>query len=248
MLTGNKDVDRMILMRLDEKDLLNFCLVNKYAKKICNDDFWRNKFFIRYKVTNLKNENYLPKNYTWKKLCLTLVSNYERVFDDAFHSKQTNLSKLLLQDIPIQSHVMSVLVDNRLKPCLVISINYYILRAIEEDYLDFIRTVFDAIKMDKDELIDIFRSLHDVDICFERKMQAISILRKAGLPFEMFDLVYAIEREDKELAELILYSDIKDEIIADMDRVYEAAMEKDIEGDNTYINMLFAFNYRLRSF
>ncbi len=36
-LTGNKDVDRKILNNLEDKDLVKFCLVDKKANTLCND-------------------------------------------------------------------------------------------------------------------------------------------------------------------------------------------------------------------
>ena len=49
MLTGNKDVDRKILNKLEDKDLVKACQVNKYADSICNDQvFWMNRVFDRF--------------------------------------------------------------------------------------------------------------------------------------------------------------------------------------------------------
>lgn len=40
-LTGNKDVDGLILMNLNDYELSRVCRVNKYVNSICNDDmFW----------------------------------------------------------------------------------------------------------------------------------------------------------------------------------------------------------------
>ncbi len=49
MLTGNKDVDRKILNELEDEDLVKFCLVNKKAQSLCNDQvFWMNRVFLRF--------------------------------------------------------------------------------------------------------------------------------------------------------------------------------------------------------
>lgn len=54
-LTGIRDVDRSILLQLDDISLGNICKVNKYAAAICADDnFWRLKV--------MKNSRYLPAN------------------------------------------------------------------------------------------------------------------------------------------------------------------------------------------
>ncbi len=48
-LTGNKDVDRKILNNLEDKDLVKFCMVDKKAQSLCNDQvFWMNRVFDRF--------------------------------------------------------------------------------------------------------------------------------------------------------------------------------------------------------
>ncbi len=47
--TGLKDADREILSKLEEDtDLLNACSVNKYAWKLCDDIFFRNRLIRKY--------------------------------------------------------------------------------------------------------------------------------------------------------------------------------------------------------
>ncbi len=49
MLTGNKDVDRKILNKLKDEDLVNVCQVNQKAQSLCNDQvFWMNRVFLRF--------------------------------------------------------------------------------------------------------------------------------------------------------------------------------------------------------
>ncbi len=49
MLTGNKDVDRKILNNLEDKDLVKFCMVDKKAQLLCNDQvFWMNRVFLKF--------------------------------------------------------------------------------------------------------------------------------------------------------------------------------------------------------
>ncbi len=49
MLTGDKNVDRKILNKLDDVDLVRACQVNKQADDICNDQiFWMNRVFDRF--------------------------------------------------------------------------------------------------------------------------------------------------------------------------------------------------------
>ncbi len=45
----NKDVNLLIMMELDIKSLLNYCSINKYSKKLCeNEHFWRNRLWKYY--------------------------------------------------------------------------------------------------------------------------------------------------------------------------------------------------------
>ena len=47
--TGNKDVDRMILNRLEDKDLVSVCQTNTKANQICNDQtFWMKRIFMKF--------------------------------------------------------------------------------------------------------------------------------------------------------------------------------------------------------
>ena len=78
ILTGNRDADLLILKRLDDKALFNFCISdpkNKYLKYICNDsNFWKNRLFSKYpdfKIDNVTNIN-------WKKLYLQSVYYLEK--------------------------------------------------------------------------------------------------------------------------------------------------------------------------
>lgn len=66
MFTGHQDTDLIILNQLNDKDLLNFCRVSKYARKLCqNEDLWRNRFVSKYgfyKITR-----------TWKNFYLSIL-------------------------------------------------------------------------------------------------------------------------------------------------------------------------------
>jgi hypothetical protein len=67
-LTNGKDTDLLILEKLNDRDLINICLANKSANKLCNnDDFWRNRFLQKW--------GYFDKseNRSWKNLYLTIL-------------------------------------------------------------------------------------------------------------------------------------------------------------------------------
>jgi hypothetical protein len=66
----NKDVDREILQRLEDRDLFNTLLTNKYSYDITNNDnFWRNRLLLKYPVTI----PYKPENFNWKDYYLSVV-------------------------------------------------------------------------------------------------------------------------------------------------------------------------------
>lgn len=65
------DVDLIILMDLDDRDLFNLCLTNTYTRDLCrNEDFWRNRSTLKYH-DKLK---YKDPSKTWKEFYLGLVS------------------------------------------------------------------------------------------------------------------------------------------------------------------------------
>lgn len=72
VLTGNKDADLEIMKNLDDRSLLNLCLVyNRYVNELCsNNDFWRNRFI---EIFGSKAANYKPVNRTWKQHYLTVI-------------------------------------------------------------------------------------------------------------------------------------------------------------------------------
>lgn len=78
VLTGHKDSDIIILSKLDDRSLLNLCLVrNRYINTLCNnEDFWRNRFV---KVFGLEASKYKPEDRTWKKHYLTVIMHLDEL-------------------------------------------------------------------------------------------------------------------------------------------------------------------------
>ncbi len=44
----NKDADRIILEQLDDRDLLQLMIVNKYVYNLADENFWRNRLMSKY--------------------------------------------------------------------------------------------------------------------------------------------------------------------------------------------------------
>ena len=69
-LTSIKDVDLLIMEKLDDRSLLNLCQTNKNANRICNDEnFWRRRSY--------KNLQDVVKcdNMNWKQYYLYRLSH-----------------------------------------------------------------------------------------------------------------------------------------------------------------------------
>ena len=67
-MSGVKDIDLLILSKLDDKSLFIFSQTNKYGKKLYeNENFWRNRFYHKY--------NKIDKNpeRTWKNFYLNII-------------------------------------------------------------------------------------------------------------------------------------------------------------------------------
>ena len=79
MLSGNKDTDALILMKLNDKDLSSICQINSYISSLCSDDtFWRNRVLYRFRLPiNITNEikDYLSwTSNPWKEYYFWLTS------------------------------------------------------------------------------------------------------------------------------------------------------------------------------
>lgn len=69
-LTGIKDTDLLILQRLEDKDLLQACLVNKAINKACKDEnFWRNRSLEVFPLPS----KYKLGRETWRHFYLKIV-------------------------------------------------------------------------------------------------------------------------------------------------------------------------------
>ena len=71
ILTGQKNADLLILDILDDKSLINFCLVNKDANRLCSiDSFWINRLVRKYGQESLQ---FKSPERTWKQFYLLIL-------------------------------------------------------------------------------------------------------------------------------------------------------------------------------
>ena len=79
-LTKNKDVDKLILAKLDDKSLLNFCLTSKYGNQLCQDEnFWLDRINSRYPLL----KEFKPNYETWRQF-FTRMTYYIAKLDEEF--------------------------------------------------------------------------------------------------------------------------------------------------------------------
>ena len=80
-LTGVKDTDLLILQKLNDKDLLEACMVNKAINKACKDEsFWRNRSVKAYPLAS----EYKKETETWRRFYLKFI-HYTNEFGNLIH-------------------------------------------------------------------------------------------------------------------------------------------------------------------
>lgn len=95
--TGNKETDKIILQNLDDDSLTKFCQINKYAKLVCNDEFfWLNRIIIRSSKDVLMGKKefqtykdyYISGKYKVYELCKNLSNKVQSqlVIDTLYNS------------------------------------------------------------------------------------------------------------------------------------------------------------------
>jgi hypothetical protein len=78
-LSGIKDVDREILSKLDDKELLKTCSINKYTwEKVCDDAFLKTRLTKNY--PNI--EQYKLETETWKRFFLRAIHIISKLKED----------------------------------------------------------------------------------------------------------------------------------------------------------------------
>lgn len=92
-ITGNKDVDKLILEKIDsDRDLLKTCSVNSYFKNLCDDDFFRKRLRQKYPfLFDLKSKEISWKNYYLKSVYY--IDKMKREYDFDFTSKSFGTPK-----------------------------------------------------------------------------------------------------------------------------------------------------------
>ena len=92
--TKNKDADRTILSNLEkDSELINACILNKYTLSLCDENFFRNRMYLKYpnqaknKIFGSRKSSSQIDNMSWKNFYLQTVyyiDKLEREYDFQF--------------------------------------------------------------------------------------------------------------------------------------------------------------------
>ena len=100
-IVGIEDVDLLILAKLNDKDLLSFCSVDKYANDLCkNEIFWKRRVFE--KLGDIKKD----EKRTWRDLYLKII-----YYKYLYLSPYEILSKLYEKGLTLQSDLVSYFIS-----------------------------------------------------------------------------------------------------------------------------------------
>lgn len=102
MFTQNPDADREILLKIDsDKTLLQMCTMNKYAQKICGDDFFHNRLIQKYPMfLNIED------NTNWKKQYLRIVYYISKLQDLGYVEDE---AKMIFYDLRNDKLALAIL-------------------------------------------------------------------------------------------------------------------------------------------
>jgi len=103
--TSDKNIDTLILNKLNDEDLSNVCLINKYVYSLCQDDnFWMKRFLERYGkyYDNIEEIEGFKSNASWKEYYLWLTDIIENpnsyyMFAHALHLHRKDVTRILYE-------------------------------------------------------------------------------------------------------------------------------------------------------
>jgi hypothetical protein len=91
MLTGNQDIDTLILIQLDDRDMTNVCQTSKQNYKLCNnEDFWLKKILYKYPYLTL---DLLQKSKGYMSWSEYYIYHLRKINKDNAHDKIIDILK-----------------------------------------------------------------------------------------------------------------------------------------------------------
>ena len=97
-----KDVDRLILQKLNDEELINTLLTNKYANSLADENFWMNRVLIRYPGTFRFKEH----NMTWRNFYLSSVYYIDKMLTQFGFNFTKGDPKKYYHALRINNHVI----------------------------------------------------------------------------------------------------------------------------------------------
>lgn len=80
MFTGNRDIDKVILLGADEADFLSLCVTNRYLSDICEKTLYKYRLFKNY--PGLFQFSSKPENISWKKFYIKTIYWISKLKED----------------------------------------------------------------------------------------------------------------------------------------------------------------------
>ncbi|GAG06106.1 unnamed protein product, partial [marine sediment metagenome] len=121
-ISGNKNADRLILHRVSDQDLRNFCTINKYVYGLCQEDsFWGNRITTKFgkylgSLEEIR-EKYLGDT-TWKEYYFWLMSgllgNLAKVLESSVANNRDDLTTLITNSINVSYEFVKAVENNNL--------------------------------------------------------------------------------------------------------------------------------------
>lgn len=110
-LSGITDLDREILSKLDNRELLRACSIDKHTwNKVCNDDFLRRRLIQKYPEI----ETYKHKNESWKQFFIKAV-NYIALMEEEFEYEYISGNFFKQYKLLHKTDIDALLVDSALE-------------------------------------------------------------------------------------------------------------------------------------
>lgn len=126
MLTGNKNVDLLILNQLEDKDLISVCQANTIAHTLCQDEgFWLNRIIVKFGISLDILKQY-KGDRSWS----------EYYIKDLRKINKYNASKILTEEPNRLDHII---VARSILPQSKILLKYTLSNASKNGHLDIVK-------------------------------------------------------------------------------------------------------------
>lgn len=99
--TGNKDVDMLIIDKVDDESLFSLCKTNKYLANICKDDnFWQKRYKKNFTEYHIK---FKPNKMTWKRYYMETFNNKNNIYNTYMGAAENNHHSYYFAESPVSN-------------------------------------------------------------------------------------------------------------------------------------------------